>query len=141
MRLAENWETVPNLQQAESMRQALRLIAEDRRGPEPIEVEPESVEQSEPQQAPEPEAAEEEPETDPQERPSIAVSRPETQKAEEADRPKPALVTVRPVDLWVSHDGQYRLATAHEIAEAALEAMGMIGLRAWIAKQEVSRRA
>jgi len=140
MRLAENWESVPNLQQAESMRQALRLIAEDRRGPDPIEVEPEPVEQPEPQQTPEPEAVEDEPEVDPQERPSIAVSRPETRKVAEADKPKPTPVAVRPVDLWIACSGGYQLATAEQIAAGALDLMGAVRLRAWIAEQEVSRR-
>jgi len=141
MRLAENWESVPNLRQAESMRQALRLIAEDRRGPEPIEVESESAEQPEPQQTPEPEAVEDEPEVDPQERPSIAVSRPETRKANEADKPKPAPVAVKPVELWIATDAGYQLATVHQIAHAALGALGAAGLRAWIAEQEADSRA
>jgi hypothetical protein len=141
MRLAENWETVPNLQQAESMRQALRLIAEDRRGPEPIEIEPEPVEMPESRQAPEPEAVEEESETDPQERPSIAVSRSETQKASEADRPKPAPVTAQPVLMWARAGVEFRPATADEVAAAALLMVGAVGLRAYIAEQEASRRA
>jgi hypothetical protein len=141
MRLAENWESVPNLQQAESMRQALKMIAEDRRGPEPIEIEPEAVGQLEPQQAPEPEAAEEEPEVDPQERPSIAVSRPETRKADEADRGKPAPVTAQPVLMWARAGAGFRPATADEVAAAALELMGAPSLRAWIAEQEIASRA
>jgi len=135
MTLAANTTRVPGLSETTSIRAALRVIADDGK-PEPV---PEPA--REPQQAPEPEAVEDEPETDPQERPSIAVSRPETRKASEADKQKPAPVAVKPVELWIATDAGYQLATVHQIAHAALGALGAAGLRAWIAEQEADSRA
>ena len=138
MRVAENATRVPNLSDASSIRDALRMIADFDR-PDTTEAAPEPA--REPQQAPEPERETIDPEqVEQQERPSIAVSRPETRKTSEADRPKPAPVAAVLHDMWVHDHSGYRPATPHEVASAAIDMMGTVGLRAYVAKQEVNRR-
>jgi len=126
MRLADNWHTAPNIQQSESIRQALRLIAEDNRQAEPIEVMAEPV--AEPQ-APEPDETEDadEPEIEPQERPSIRKVSAETREVSEDKKPKTPEVTPVLVDepgemvLWYRVGESYCVADADEVAAAALQ--------------------
>jgi len=125
MRLADNWHSAPNIQQAESIRQALRLIAEDRQQAEPIEVMAEPV--AEPR-APDPVEPEDidEPEIEPQERPTIRKVSAEARKVPEGKRPKTPEVAPVLVDepddmvLWYRVGESFAVADADDVAVAAL---------------------
>jgi len=131
MRLADNWHSAPNIQQADSIRQALRLIAEDNRQAEPIEVQPEF-------RAPELDAEGsisepvepddiDEPEIEPQERPSIRKVSAEARKVSGDEKPKTPEVTPVLVDepskmsLWYRVGESYCVADADDVATAALQ--------------------
>jgi len=126
MRLADNWHSAPNIQQAESIRQALRLIAEDRQQAEPIEVMAEPV--AEPR-APDPVEPEDidEPEIEPQERPSIRKVSAEARKVSENAKPKTPEITPVLVDdpdervLWYRVGESFAVADADDVAAAALQ--------------------
>jgi hypothetical protein len=130
MRLADNWHSTPNIQQSESIRQALRLIAEDNRQAEPIEVQPESraPELDAEPQAPEPVEPDDidEPEIEPQERPTIRKVSAETRKVSEDAKPKTPEVTPVLVDddemvLYHRAGESYRVADADDVAAAAFQ--------------------
>jgi len=126
MRLADNWHSAANIQQSESIRQALRLIAEEGKQVEQIEVLAEPV--AEPR-APEPDEPEdiEEPEQEPQERPTIRKVSAETRKVSEGKKPKTPEVTPVQVDesgemvLWCRVGESYCVADADDVAVAALQ--------------------
>ena len=129
MRLADNWHTAPNIQQAESIRQALRLIAEDRQQTEPIEVMAEPVAEPRAPEPDEPDNADDidEPEIEPQERPTIRKVSAEARKVPEDKRPKTAEVTPVLVDdpgemvLYYRAGESYCVADADDVAAAALQ--------------------
>jgi len=126
MRLADNWHSAPNIQQSESIRQALRLIAEDNRQAEPIAVMAEPV--AEPR-APDPVEPDDidEPEIEPQERPSIRKVSAEARKVPEGAKPKTPDVAPVLVDepenrvLWYRVGGSYCVADADDVVAAALQ--------------------
>jgi len=130
MRLADNWHSTPNIQQSESIRQALRLIAEDGRQAEPIEVLPEPR-APEPVEPVEPDDIDE-PEIEPQERPSIRKVSAEARKVPEDKRPKtpeaathdswPVLID-DPDErvLWYRVGESFVVADADDVAAAALQ--------------------
>jgi hypothetical protein len=130
MRLADNWHSAPNIQQSESIRQALRLIAEDNRQAELIEVQSESraPELDTEPQSPEPVEPDDidEPEQEPQERPSVRKVSAETRKVPEDKKPKTPEVTPVLVDddemvLYCRVGESYRVADADDVAVAALQ--------------------
>jgi hypothetical protein len=130
MRLADNWHSAPNIQQSESIRQALRLIAEDNRQVEPIEVQPErrAPELDAEPQSPEPVESDDvdEPEIEPEERPSIRKVSAETRKVAEGKKPKTPEVTPVLVDddemvLYHRVGESYCVADADDVAAAALQ--------------------
>ena len=121
MRLADNWHSAPNIQQSESIRQALRLIAEEGKQVEPIEVQPEPVvEPVEPDDI-------DEPEREPQERPSIRKVSAEARKVAEDKKPKTPEVAPVLVDdpservLWHRVGESFAVADADDVAAAALQ--------------------
>jgi hypothetical protein len=131
MRLADNWHSVPNIQQSESIRQALRLIAEDNRQAEPIEVHPEPRApelDAEPQTTypVEPDDIDK-PEIEPQERPSIRKVSAEARKVAEDAKPKtPEVAPVLVNDpgemvLWYRVGESFAMADADDVAAAALQ--------------------
>lgn len=130
MRLADNWHSAPNIQQSESIRQALRLIAEDHRQAEPIEVQSESraPELDAEPRAPEPVEPEDvdEPEIEPQERPTIRKVSAEARKVSEDAKPKTPEITPVLVDepaemvLWYRVGESFAVADADDVAVAAL---------------------
>jgi len=135
MRLADNWHSAPNIQQSESIRQALRLIAEEGRQVEPIEVQSESraPELDAEPQAPEPVEPDDidEPEIEPQERPSIRKVPAEARKVSSNEKPKmpeaatcnswPVLID-EPENrvLWYRVGESFVVADADDVAVAAL---------------------
>jgi hypothetical protein len=136
MRLADNWHSAPNIQQSESIRQALRLIAEDNRQAEPIEVQSESraPELDAEPQAPEPAEPDDihEPQIDPQDRPSIRKVSVEARKVAEDAKPKTPEVATHDswpdlIDepenrvLWYRAGESYCVADADDVAAAALQ--------------------
>jgi len=128
MRLADNWHSAPNIQQAESIRQALRLIAEDRQQAEPIEVMAEPVAESRSPEPDEPDNADDidEPEIEPQERPTIRKVSAEARKVPEGKKPKTPEVTPVLVDepgemvLYYRAGESYYVAASGDVAAAAL---------------------
>jgi hypothetical protein len=136
MRLADNWHSAPNIQESESIRQALRLIAEDNRQAEPIEVQPEfrAPELDAEPQAPEPVESDDidEPEIEPQERPSIRKVSAEARKVSEDAKPKtpeaatydswPELIDEpENMVLWYRVGESFAVADADDVAAAALQ--------------------
>jgi hypothetical protein len=136
MRLADNWHSAPNIQQSESIRQALRLIAEEGKQVEPIEVhpEPQAPELDAEPQAPEPVEPDDidEPEIEPQERPTIRKVSAETRKVPEGKKPKtpeaatydswPDLIDEpENMVLWYRVGESYCVADADDVAAAALQ--------------------
>jgi hypothetical protein len=126
MRLADNWHSAPNIQQSESIRQALRLIAEDNRQAEPIEVAPEPVAAMDPEPG-EPDDIDE-PEVEPQERPTIRKVSAEARKIPESEKPKtpevaPVLVDdIGSLTLYRQRQGGgYVMVDANDIMEVALQ--------------------
>jgi len=136
MRLADNWHSAPNIQQAESIRQALRLIAEDRQQAEPIEVMAEPVAESRSPEVDEPDNADDidEPEIEPQERPTIRKVSAEARKVPEGKRPKTPEVTPVLVDepgetvLWYRVGESFVVADADDVAVAALRLLDPMAL-------------
>jgi hypothetical protein len=136
MRLADNWHSTPNIQQSESIRQALRLIAEDGRQAELIEVQPErrAPELDAEPRAPEPDEPDDtdEPEIESQERPSIRKVSVEARKVSEDKRPKTPEAAAHDswpdsVDepgemvLWYRVGESFAVADADDVAAAALQ--------------------
>jgi len=138
MRLADNWHSAPNIQQSESIRQALRLIAEEGRQVEPIEVQSESraPELDAEPQAPEPVEPDDidEPEIEPQERPTIRKVSAEARKVSSNEKPKMPEVTPVLVDepaeivLWYRVGESFVVADADDVAVAALRLLDPLAL-------------
>lgn len=122
MQLATASETRASISDAASIREALRLIADDRATPdEPavIVVEPEEPETIE---------AEPEPEIEPQERPTIRKVSAESRKVPEDKKPRTAAVAAELVEepeadvvLYARSGSGYVVADADDVAAAALQ--------------------
>ena len=125
MQLATAYETRAAIVDAASIREALRLIADDRATPdepavivvEPVEPEAEEVEEIQP-----------EPEIEPQERPTIRKVSAESRKVPETEKPRTAAVAAELVEepeadvvLYARTDSGYVVADADDVAAAALQ--------------------
>jgi hypothetical protein len=117
----------PRLTSETSIRQALRIISEDK-ADDAIEIQPIPMSEPEPELAEivdEPEDIDE-PEREPQERPTIRKVSAEARKLPEDAKPKTPEATPVLVDddervLWYRVGESYRLADADDVAVAALE--------------------
>jgi hypothetical protein len=118
----------PRLTSETSIRQALRIISEDK-ADDAIEIQPMLVSEPEPELAEiadEPEDTEE-PEQEPQERPTVRKVSAESRKIPEAEKPKTPEVTpvlVEEADEMVLYHRvgeSYRVADADDVAVAALQ--------------------
>ena len=137
MQLATASETRASISDAASIREALRLIADDRATPdEPAVIVVEPVEfPSSGNSELEAIETEPEPEIEPQERPSIRKVSAESRKVPEDQKPRTAVVAAELVEepeadvvLYARTNGGYVVADADDVAAAALQLHDPMGL-------------